>query len=127
MAAHDRYAVSSVHSSRVPCLSYYTLLPAADRANMLEKFQVTMKKMSLLGFNQSALTDCSDVIPTATGTVQDPFLPAGLTTDDLQPACSATPFPTVATVAGAFAERVIYSPHSLTDVSLGAETSIAAV
>nr|ACA48488.1 manganese peroxidase [Ganoderma lucidum]ACD44889.1 manganase peroxidase [Ganoderma lucidum] len=73
----------------------------ADRANMLEKFQVTMLKMSLLGFDQTTLTDCSDVIPAATGTVKDPFLPAGLTTDDLQPACSSTPFPTVSAVAGA--------------------------
>nr|QOW95911.1 manganese peroxidase GbMnP_U6011 [Ganoderma boninense] len=73
----------------------------ADRANMLQKFEVTMLKMSLLGFDQSALTDCSDVIPTATGTVQDPFLPAGLTVDDLQPACSSSAFPTVNTVAGA--------------------------
>ena len=56
--------------------------------------------MSLLGFDQSALTDCSDVIPTASGTVQDPFLPAGLTTDDLQPACSSSAFPAVSTVAG---------------------------
>ena len=69
---------------------------------MLEKFEVTMLKMSLLGFDQSTLTDCSDVIPTATGTVQDPFIPAGLTVDDLQPACSSSAFPTVTTVAGAF-------------------------
>ncbi|KAI1791353.1 manganese peroxidase [Ganoderma leucocontextum] len=49
----------------------------ADRANMLQKFEQTVLKMSLVGFNQSALTDCSDVIPIATGTVQDPFLPRG--------------------------------------------------
>ena len=67
---------------------------------MLQKFQQVMKKLSTLGFSQAALTDCSDVIPVPTGTVADPFLPAGLTVDDLQPACSATPFPTVATVAG---------------------------
>ena len=74
--------------------------PPANRTNMLQKFEETMLKMSLLGFDQSALTDCSDVIPTASGTVQDPFLPAGLTTDDLQPACSSSAFPAVSTVAG---------------------------
>nr|QOW95912.1 manganese peroxidase GbMnP_U35959 [Ganoderma boninense] len=72
----------------------------ANRTNMLQKFEVTMLKMSLLGFNQSDLTDCSDVIPTATGTVQDPFLPAGLSVDDLQSACSTSAFPSVSTVSG---------------------------
>ncbi|KAI1791340.1 manganese peroxidase [Ganoderma leucocontextum] len=72
----------------------------ADRAHMLASFEEVMKKLSTLGFDRSALTDCSDVIPTATGTVADPFIPAGLSLDDLQPACSETPFPTVVTVAG---------------------------
>nr|QOW95910.1 manganese peroxidase GbMnP_U87 [Ganoderma boninense] len=76
-------------------------LMISDRTNMMQKFEGAMLKMSLLGFNQSDLTDCSDVIPTATGTVQDPFLPAGLTVDDLQPACSSSAFPTLNTVAGA--------------------------
>ena len=67
---------------------------------MLEKFTQTMLKMSLLGFNQSTLTNCSDVIPISTGTVSDPFLPAGLTMDDIVPACDSTPFPTLSTVAG---------------------------
>lgn len=60
-----------------------------------------MLKLSLLGFTQSSLTDCSDVIPIATGTVLDPFLPAGKTMDDIEAACAATPFPTLSAVPGA--------------------------
>ena len=78
---------------------------------MMARFEATMLKMSLLGFDQSALTDCSDVIPVPTGTVQDPFVPAGLTLDDLQPACSSSTFPTVTTVAGAFAALSAPSPR----------------
>ena len=74
---------------------------------MMARFEATMLKMSLLGFDQTALTDCSDVIPVPTGTVQDPFIPAGLTLDDLQPACSSSAFPTVTTVAGAFIAVVL--------------------
>ncbi|EJF57768.1 manganese peroxidase [Dichomitus squalens LYAD-421 SS1] len=73
----------------------------SDRANMLARFEQVMLKLSLLGFDQSTLTDCSDVIPTATGTVADPFIPAGLSTDDIQAACSSTPFPTVSVLGGA--------------------------
>ncbi len=67
---------------------------------MLAGFEEVMRKLSTLGFDRSVLTDCSDVIPAATGTVAEPFIPSGLSLADLQPACSASPFPTVATVAG---------------------------
>lgn len=59
-----------------------------------------MQKLSLLGFDQSTLTDCSDVIPVPTGTVQDPFLPAGITMDDLEIVCTTTAFPTLSAVPG---------------------------
>ena len=77
----------------------------ADRANMLARFQEVMQKLSLLGFNQSTLTNCSDVIPVPTGTVADPFIPAGLSTDDIQAACSSTPFPSVSVIGGGSAPR----------------------
>ncbi|KAH9894790.1 hypothetical protein C8Q73DRAFT_471167 [Cubamyces lactineus] len=72
----------------------------ADRANMLQKFEQTVLKLSLLGFDQSTLTDCSDVIPVATGTVADPFLPAGMTMDDIEASCDSTPFPSLSAVPG---------------------------
>ncbi|KAI0328375.1 manganese-repressed peroxidase [Cubamyces sp. BRFM 1775] len=72
----------------------------ADRANMLQKFEQTVLKLSLLGFDQSTLTDCSDVIPVATGTVADPFLPAGMTMDDIESSCDSTPFPSLSAVPG---------------------------
>ena len=73
----------------------------ANRANMLARFQQVMKKLSTLGFDQSTLTDCSDVIPVPTGTVRDPFLPAGKSMSDIEAACSATPFPTLTADSGA--------------------------
>ena len=74
----------------------------ADRANMLEKFQGAVLKLSLLGFNQSSLTNCTDVIPVPSGTVQDPFLPAGLSMDDIEASCSSTAFPSLSAVAGEY-------------------------
>ncbi|KAI0633840.1 heme peroxidase [Trametes polyzona] len=71
-----------------------------DRANMLQKFEQTVLKLSLLGFDKNSLTDCSDVIPTATGTVADPFLPAGRSMADIEAACSSTPFPTLSAQPG---------------------------
>ncbi|OJT05068.1 Versatile peroxidase VPL1 [Trametes pubescens] len=74
----------------------------ADRANMLQKFEQTVLKLSLLGFDKTTLTDCSDVIPIATGTVADPFLPAGKTMVDIEAACASTPFPTLSAQPGEF-------------------------
>ncbi|KAI0737537.1 manganese peroxidase [Daedaleopsis nitida] len=79
----------------------------ADRANMLQKFEQTMRKMSLLGFDESTLTDCSDVIPTPSGTVADPFLPAGVAMSDIEAACSSTPFPTLSAVTGMFLSSAV--------------------
>lgn len=67
---------------------------------MIQKFEQTVLKMSLLGFDKSKLTDCSDIIPVPSGTVQDPFLPAGMSMSDIEPACAATPFPTLPTAPG---------------------------
>ena len=59
-----------------------------------------MLKLSLLGQVQNSLTDCSDVIPIATGTVPDPFLPAGKTLDDIEASCQGTPFPSLSALPG---------------------------
>ncbi|KAI0656581.1 manganese peroxidase [Cubamyces menziesii] len=71
-----------------------------DRGNMLQKFELTVLQLSLLGFDQSMLTDCSDVIPIATGTVADPFLPAGMSMDDIEASCIISPFPSLSAVPG---------------------------
>ena len=71
-----------------------------DRGNMLQKFELTVLQLSLLGFDQSTLTDCSDVIPIATGTVADPFLPAGMSMDDIEASCIISPFPSLSAVPG---------------------------
>ncbi|KAI0358140.1 manganese-repressed peroxidase [Trametes cingulata] len=71
-------------------------------ASMVSLFESTIQKMSLLGFSQSSLTDCSDVIPVPTGTAANGFIPAGKSMSDIQPACAATPFPTLSVAPGEF-------------------------
>ena len=85
-----------------------------------------MQKLATVGQDPNRLIDCSDVIPVPTGTVADPFLPAGITTDDIQAACSSTPFPTVSVLGGESLGRV--SQLILSDISSsGAETTIPAL
>ncbi|KAH8107942.1 manganese peroxidase 1 precursor [Cristinia sonorae] len=71
-----------------------------NQAKLQNRFIDVMQKMSLLGHDQSTLIDCSEVIPTPqTINVQATF-PAGLSITDVEPACAATPFPTLATAPG---------------------------
>ncbi|OBZ67236.1 Versatile peroxidase VPL1 [Grifola frondosa] len=71
-----------------------------NRTNMVSKFELVMKKLSLVGQNESALTDCSDVIPVPQGYVRAPHLPAGKSLADIQASCSSTPFPNLSVDAG---------------------------
>ncbi|KAI0820293.1 heme peroxidase [Trametes gibbosa] len=69
--------------------------PPANPDDMVVKFVQTVKKLSLLGFDESSLTDCSDVIPVPSGSPAAGVLPAGKSLDDIDASCSATPFPTI--------------------------------
>ncbi|KAH9934460.1 heme peroxidase [Epithele typhae] len=69
---------------------------------MMDRFTAAMKKMTVLGNDASALVDCSEVIPTpAAAASQTAYIPAGKNQSDIEPACSATPFPTLSVQAGA--------------------------
>ncbi|KAI0630542.1 fungal ligninase [Trametes polyzona] len=67
---------------------------------MVVKFVQTVKKLSLLGFSEASLTDCSDVIPVPSGSPAAGVLPAGKSLSDIEAACSATPFPTLSAQPG---------------------------
>ncbi|KAF8888445.1 heme peroxidase [Gymnopilus junonius] len=65
---------------------------------IMGKFEAAMAKMQLLG--QSGLTDCSDVIPVPATFTNNIQYPASFNQSNVQIACTTTPFPSLATVAG---------------------------
>ncbi|KAF7342476.1 Peroxidase [Mycena venus] len=71
-----------------------------DHQAMTQKFHAAMSKLATLGQIRELLTDCSDVIPTASPLTKEPFLPAGKKLSDIQSACEATPFPTLTADSG---------------------------
>ncbi|KAF7359876.1 Peroxidase [Mycena venus] len=71
---------------------------AVDQTNMQNQFKAAMAKMAILGQNKANLVDCSDVIPVPKGVTTKPHLPAGKTMDDIEQACSASPFPTLVSI-----------------------------
>lgn len=72
--------------------------PINDQAFMMARFKAAMTKLQVLG--QTGLTDCSDVIPVPAPFAGPIRYPASFSQSDVQIACSATPFPSLATVAG---------------------------
>ncbi|PPQ90237.1 hypothetical protein CVT25_012996 [Psilocybe cyanescens] len=72
-----------------------------NQAKMAQVFGQAVLKLSLLGQDQSKLTDCSEVIPQAipfTGGAAT--LPPGQTMDDIEQACATAAFPSLATQPG---------------------------
>nr|AZJ17942.1 manganese peroxidase [Irpex lacteus] len=68
---------------------------------MVTKFETVMSKLATVGQDPSNLVDCSDVIPVPPAAkVQVGHLPPGKTLDDVDSACAATPFPSLATQPG---------------------------
>nr|CAA50060.1 peroxidase [Coprinopsis cinerea] len=67
---------------------------------MGQRYRAAMAKMSVLGFDRNALTDCSDVIPSAVSNNAAPVIPGGLTVDDIEVSCPSEPFPEIATASG---------------------------
>lgn len=59
-----------------------------------------MAKLAVTGQDVSKLVDCSDVIPVPKPVTGQAHLPAGLSQNDVEQACAATPFPTLPTDAG---------------------------
>ncbi|KAJ8473553.1 hypothetical protein ONZ45_g16254 [Pleurotus djamor] len=71
-----------------------------NQAKIQGRFTSTMLKMSLFGQDKSKLVDCSDVLPTPPALIGSAHLPAGLTMDDIEAACEATPFPALSADPG---------------------------
>ncbi|KAF9563666.1 manganese peroxidase [Agrocybe pediades] len=72
--------------------------PINDQAFIQGKFFAAMKKLQVLG--QTGLTDCSDVIPVPASLPGPITFPAGFSEADVISACTATPLPSLATIAG---------------------------
>jgi hypothetical protein len=75
---------------------------ALDTNLMKAKFADAMARLSLLGQNTAALTDCTEIIPRASSVPhKQAFFPAGKTHADIEQACSTLLFPTtLSTQAG---------------------------
>lgn len=68
---------------------------------MMANFASAMAKLAIVGHSADDLIDCSDIIPTPVPPVSKPAtFPAGTTQDDVEQACSATPFPTLSVDPG---------------------------
>jgi len=71
-----------------------------NQNRMMTEFGAAMAKLQVLGQNTNALIDCSDVVPVPVvikGTVK---IPGSFTREDIQIACPAQAFPTLATQPG---------------------------
>ncbi|KAI0344921.1 lignin peroxidase [Trametopsis cervina] len=73
----------------------------SSHSTMVSKFEAVMAKLAVVGQDPRKLIDCSDVIPVpATAKVQVAAFPPGKSRADVEPACAATPFPSLATMPG---------------------------
>jgi len=73
---------------------------ATDHASVQNQFGNALFKLSLLGQNENALTDCSFVIPTPPTLKDTPSFPPGQTLADIQQSCTTNPFPNLPTLPG---------------------------
>ncbi|KAK7014465.1 hypothetical protein VNI00_019343 [Paramarasmius palmivorus] len=67
---------------------------------MQTRFRNVMAKLAVTGHNRDDLVDCSEVIPVPKSLSKKAFLPAGKSLNDIEAACSATPFPTLTAQPG---------------------------
>ncbi|PPQ92148.1 hypothetical protein CVT25_008773 [Psilocybe cyanescens] len=72
-----------------------------NQSKMAQVFGQAVLKLSLLGQDQSKMTDCSEVIPKAIPFTGGPAkLPPGQTMQDIEQACATAAFPSLATQPG---------------------------
>ncbi|KJA23676.1 class II peroxidase [Hypholoma sublateritium FD-334 SS-4] len=69
-----------------------------NQARMMSEFKAAMAKLQVLG--QPRLIDCSDVVPVPAPFAGPIKFPASFSQKDVQVACHASAFPSIATVAG---------------------------
>ena len=66
-----------------------------NQAKIQSEFAAAMAKLAVLGQDTNNLVDCSDVIPVPQPNNAPAHLPAGKTMDDIEQACTTSPFPTL--------------------------------
>ena len=89
--------VSECLLRRVPALAPWAHVGTTDNeAKMRKAFKAAMAKLAVVGQDISQLVDCSEVIPEPEGYSSPAYFPNGTTYDDIQQACAATPFPSLA-------------------------------
>ncbi|KAF4567729.1 Versatile peroxidase vpl1 [Pleurotus pulmonarius] len=71
-----------------------------NQSKLQSAFKAAMLKLSLVAQDKSKLVDCSDVIPVPPTLNAAAHFPAGLTKNDIEQACAATPFPALTTDPG---------------------------
>ncbi|KDR83273.1 hypothetical protein GALMADRAFT_263611 [Galerina marginata CBS 339.88] len=72
-----------------------------QQSKLQSAFGAALFKLSLLGQNTAAMTDCSEVIPQPPAlTGSSARFPPGKSMADIEQACASTPFPTLPTVPG---------------------------
>jgi hypothetical protein len=90
----------AAQDSRTACLWQANV---NNQAHMASTFAAAFAKLAVLGQDTSKMVDCSEVIPVPaalSGSQAQGTFPAGLTSADVEQACSATPFPTLQTAPG---------------------------
>ncbi|KAF8889528.1 putative versatile peroxidase [Gymnopilus junonius] len=73
---------------------------ANNQQKMASEFGAAVFKLSLLGQNAAALTDCSDLIPAAPAFTGTASFPPALTHSDVEQACASAAFPNLPTQPG---------------------------
>ncbi|TBU33775.1 manganese-dependent peroxidase [Dichomitus squalens] len=71
-----------------------------NQAKLQSAFKAAFRRMSVLGHDESALIDCSELVPVPPAPASVAHLPAGVTHNDIEQACASTPFPTLPTDPG---------------------------
>ncbi|KAI0812394.1 heme peroxidase [Irpex lacteus] len=71
-----------------------------DHQTMVSNFEAAMAKMAILGQTAGNLIDCSDVIPVPASAKFTATFPPSKSIKDVNSACSAFPFPSLATQPG---------------------------
>nr|BAE79812.1 manganese peroxidase 1 precursor [Spongipellis sp. FERM P-18171] len=71
-----------------------------NQRKLTNRFQAVFTKMTVLGNDVNSLIDCSELIPEPPAFTGSATFPAGFSVNDVEQACEATPFPTLATDPG---------------------------
>jgi len=89
-----------------------------EQAKMMSAFKAAMAKLAVVGQDTKYFVDCSEVIPAATPPLSKPAtFPATKTMADIEQACAASPFPSLATDPGATETLIPHCVDGLQDTT----------